>query len=102
MAGDYLNSSTRTLLQQKSRMISFRLSEEEFRTLKEVSAGQGFGSLSDLVRTAVQEMISSRPGPGLPATHNTVQSLIARIGTLERDLKELVNCSNAAPRCGAE
>jgi hypothetical protein len=72
-------------------MISFRVSEEEFRTLREVCLGEGFGSFSDLVRTAVEELVSNRSQRGPTAITGAVQELVARVDALDRDLKQLIN-----------
>jgi hypothetical protein len=72
-------------------MISFRVSEEEFRLLREVCLGEGFGSCSDLVRTAVQELISNRSQGGPTAVAGAVQNLITRVDVLDQNLKELMN-----------
>ena len=71
-------------------MISFRVSEDEFRTLREVCLGEGFGSFSDLVRTAVEELISNRAQRGPAAVAGAVQNLITRVDDLDRNLKELM------------
>lgn len=78
-------------------MISFRVSEEEFRTLREVCLGEGFGSFSDLVRTAVQELVANRSQRDPTAVAGAVQNLVARVDALDQDLKELItNWSSTA------
>jgi hypothetical protein len=72
-------------------MISFRVSEEEFRTLKEICLGEGFGSFSDLVRTAIQELVANRAQRGPTAVAGAVQTLITRVDALDQNLKELMN-----------
>ena len=79
-------------------MISFRVSEDEFRTLREVCLGEGFGSFSDLVRTAVEELISNRAQRGPAAVAGAVQNLITRVDDLDRNLKELMNNWNSMAR----
>jgi len=71
-------------------MISFRVSEKEFQTLTEMCLSQGFQSYSDLVRTAVQELLSNRAGLGPAAVQSAVEILTRRIDSLDRDLKELI------------
>ena len=72
-------------------MISFRVSEEEFRTLREVCLGEGFNSVSELVRAAVQELIANRAQQGPKAVAGAVQTLITRVDALDQNLKELMN-----------
>jgi hypothetical protein len=79
-------------------MISFRVSEDEFRTLREVCLGEGFGSFSDLVRTAVEELISNRAQRGPAAVAGAVQNLITRVDDLDRNLKELMTNWNSMAR----
>ena len=79
-------------------MISFRVSEDEFRTLREVCLGEGFGSFSDLVRTAVEELISNRAQRGPAAVAGAVQNLITRVDDLDRHLKELMTNWNSMAR----
>ena len=79
------------------------MSEEEFRTLKEICLGEGFGSFSDLVRTAVQELVENRAQRGPTAVAGAVQNLITRVNALDQNLKELMNnwtsiAVNGAPR----
>jgi hypothetical protein len=72
-------------------MVSFRVSEEEFRTLTEMCLSQGFQGYSDLVRTAVHELQSNRAGLGPAAVQSAVESLTRRIDSLDHHLKELIS-----------
>ena len=67
------------------------MSEEEFRTLKKICSGEGFGSFSDLVRTAVQELVENRAQRGPTAVAGAVQNLITRVDALDQNLKQLMN-----------
>jgi hypothetical protein len=89
------------LFNHKTRMISFRVSEEEFRTLKEICLSEGFGSFSDLVRTAVQELVANRAQRGPTAVAGAVQTLITRVDALDQNLKELMNNWTSIPVNGA-
>ncbi len=44
----------------RTRLVNFRLSEDEYKTLKDISAASGARSVSDYARAAVLS------GPGLP------------------------------------
>lgn len=50
-----------TLINKRNRMVSIRLSDEEFRKLHEVCATLGARSISDLARDAMHRMM--RDGP---------------------------------------
>lgn len=47
------------VLQNRTRIVSFRVTEEEFQALKEFSAAHGIRSISELARCALQEYVSS-------------------------------------------
>jgi hypothetical protein len=49
---------------RRSKMISFRLSHEEYQTLQEACMTQGVRSISDLARTAMQKLIAPNGHPG--------------------------------------
>ncbi len=72
-------------------MIRFRVSEGEFRTLREVCLGERFNSVSELVRAAIQELVANRAQRGPTAVAGAVQNLITRVDALDQNLKELMN-----------
>ena len=47
---------------RKSKMISFRLSPDEFQRIKELCATHGLRSISDLARVALLKLIASENG----------------------------------------
>jgi len=67
-------------------MISCRVSDEEFRTLRQVCGDLGFASFSHLIRTAVQELLLNRSGRGSTAVSYAVEQLSTRVDALEADL----------------
>ena len=75
-------------------MISCRISEENFRILREICLDGRFVSLSDLVRTAVEELVlKQRSEYSITAIHSAVETLSTRIEVMDRDLKELISSS---------
>lgn len=72
-------------------MVSFRVSDDEFRSLTDVCLSGGFPSYSDLVRTAVHELLSNRAGLGLSGVQGAVENLSKRIDLLESDLKDVIH-----------
>lgn len=72
---------------RKSKMISFRLSPEEYQRLRETCELQGVRSLSDLARTAMQELIASgwQPAP----LSDEVRDLRNRVRTLSLQMDRL-------------
>ena len=53
-------------------------------------ATEGFASLSDLTRTAIQEFIANRSSDSPTAFEREVNRLNALVDKLDRDLKEIV------------
>lgn len=82
------------MLKPKTRLISVRITEDELCVYREICAFQGFGSFSDLVRTAIQELAANRNGLGPKAIQTAVNELSTRINELDQDLKELLAPSN--------
>ena len=68
-------------------MISFRLSPEEYHRLRETCELQGIRSLSDLARTAMQELIASGWQP-VPLS-DEVRDLRDRVRTLSLQMDRL-------------
>ena len=72
---------------RKSKMISFRLSPEEYQTLKDTCELQGVRSISDLARTAMQKLIASGWQP-VPLS-DEVRELRNRVRMLSLQLDQL-------------
>ena len=72
----------------RTRVVYFRISEEEFGKLNQLCEAQGARSLSDLARTAMQDMLGQANG------QPTANMVATKLETLERMLAEL----NAALR----
>jgi len=73
------------LTSRRSKMVSIRLSHDEFRRLRELCAASGARSLSDLARDAMHRfMISGSQGNG-----GVDQDLTARVSELDQRLSYL-------------
>jgi len=79
------------LLKSKTKLISVRVSEEELWAFRQICASQGFASLSDLTRTAIQEFIASRSANGQSPFEREVERLNAIVDKLDKGLKQLAN-----------
>jgi hypothetical protein len=77
------------LFKSKTKLISFRISEEELSTFRQVCASEGFASLSDLTRTAIQEFIATRSGGSPSGFERELGRLDALIEKLDRAVREL-------------
>ncbi|HVW84505.1 MAG TPA: hypothetical protein VHB50_07480 [Bryobacteraceae bacterium] len=65
---------------RRSKMVSFRLSPEEFAKFQEICASQGVRSLSDFARTAMQQLIAS---------NNLSDPLWHEVGQLREQIRAL-------------
>jgi len=77
------------VLRRRCRMVSFRLSEQEYQHLITLCTERGARSLSDLARDAMQGLLitEDHKGNGL---RTEVEKLTGRIEEFERELKRLV------------
>jgi hypothetical protein len=73
----------------KTKLISVRVSEEDFSIFRQICDSHGFVTFSDLVRTAIQELISNRSGPNPSPIHSAMLELSTRMDKLCRDFDEL-------------
>lgn len=82
-----------TLINKRNRMVSIRLSDDEFRKLHEVCASTGARSISDLAREAMHRMIPAgqfREGNG-DEVHERLQSLDERLTELQREVARVAS-----------
>jgi hypothetical protein len=71
---------------RRSRMVSFRLSPDEYARLQSVCSAQGIRSLSDLARTAMQRLIES-PSDEIGDLRNQMKSLAQKLDRISRVLE---------------
>ncbi len=77
-----------TVLKRRSKMVSFRLSEEEYEGLKHICIAVGARSLSDIARDAVQRLLgnsteaTSEGDVGLRRLHERVDALASEVKRL--------------------
>lgn len=70
-------------------MVTFRLSEEEFHSFRNLCISEGFGSFSELIRAAVQQLIASRDKKTAEDLRAAMERLNARVEEVGRDVKQL-------------
>ncbi len=76
-----------TVFKRRTRMVNFRLSEDEYRDLRNVCIANGSRSVSDFARDAVCQMIA---GNGSSShAELSVHDLHARFEDLDREVKRL-------------
>jgi Arc/MetJ-type ribon-helix-helix transcriptional regulator len=76
-----------TVLKPRSRMISVRLSEDEYSSLQQLCEATGARSVSDLTRDAVRALMQSSAPPRMSSTD--VEEFRAQIAKLNRKVDEL-------------
>jgi hypothetical protein len=72
-----------TVFKPRTRVVYFRISEDEFSQLNHLCQQQGLRSLSDMARGAMQELLGQNSGREMPA------GMTSRLDTLERILTDL-------------
>ena len=76
-----------TVLKPRSKMISVRLSEDEYSALQQLCAVTGARSVSDLTRDAVRALMQSCSQP--VSSRSEAEEFRAQIASLSRKLDEL-------------
>ena len=71
----------------RTKLVNFRLSEEEFDDLRQVCGSLGARSISDFARTAV---LSKFKQAGEPALENRLVEMNSKVGELESNLASLM------------
>lgn len=80
-----------SILKPRTRVVYFRVSEEEFLRLTDLCPVHGARSISELVRSAVQEMLH-QPQSGEPdgrAVAERLEAIDRTIAEMNRNLKQL-------------
>jgi len=77
-----------SVLKRRSRMISFRVSEDEYAGLKNLCINRGARSVSDMARDAVHRLIAIQTWPN-NQLETVVQVLQGRIEALDSEVKRL-------------
>ena len=73
-----------TLFSKRNRMVSIRLSDDEFRKLHEVCVARGARSISDLARDAMHRMIA-----GTDEKDDRLGEVRERLSSLEAEVARL-------------
>jgi hypothetical protein len=73
----------------KCRMISIRLSDEEYTGLKTLCVERGARSVSELAREAMNRALKLTPGESGPGIDLRIQDLQSQLNLLDRRLTEV-------------
>jgi hypothetical protein len=86
-----------TFLKRRTKLVSFRLSEEEYEQLNRACIAAGARSISDFARTALQHTVSIEGGFHLTDNRygNGTQELIETMKDLSRRVGQLVGLAQA-------
>jgi|SRR5690348_12857562 transcriptional regulator GlxA family with amidase domain len=85
-----------TVLKRRSRMVSFRLSDEEYEGLKHICIAVGARSLSDVARDAVHRLLGSAAEPKTN-WESQLAALSGRMDALDREVKRLISLMEQSP-----
>ena len=82
------------ILKRRNRMISFRLSEDEYTSLRSLCESEGARSVSDLARDAVHRLIQKESETQVEAT---LRALAGRMDTLDLQVQQLTIAVDQVP-----
>jgi Arc/MetJ-type ribon-helix-helix transcriptional regulator len=85
-----------TVLKTRSRMVSVRLSEDEYLAFRELCSSTGARSVSDLTRDAMRALLSGTTREEI--LHNRMNEFRDQMDTLGRMIEELVEKFAAAEK----
>ncbi|HWR52725.1 MAG TPA: hypothetical protein VN428_16565 [Bryobacteraceae bacterium] len=80
---------------RKSRMISFRLSEDEYEALKGSCSQSGARSVSDLARSAMHEFLGNGRNQSDRTFQSELERLNGRVSMLDRAVERLAQLVSA-------
>src|SRR5882724_10155552 len=83
-----------SMLTRRTRVVSFRLSEEEYKDLVTLCATQGSRNLSDFARLATFSQFANNSTNGQA---DTVQQIYRKLGALDREVKRLAQLLDEPP-----
>ena len=75
------------VLRRRTRIVSFRISEEEYQDLVNLCAMRQARSLSDFARLATFSQFEAKTATGRP--ENTLREIYRKLGALDREVKRL-------------
>ena len=75
------------MLRRRTRIVSFRISEEEYQDLVNLCAMRQARSLSDFARLATFSQFESKSQTNKP--ENTLREIYRKLGALDREVKRL-------------
>jgi predicted DNA-binding protein len=83
------------VLKRKSRMISLRLSDEEYESLRSLYRLHGSRSVSEFARNAMQKVIGESVSPGGNTLESRIVDLDSKMNSLDHEVARLVHLIEA-------
>jgi Arc/MetJ-type ribon-helix-helix transcriptional regulator len=77
------------VMKRRAKMVSIRLSDDEYQRLKEMTQAQGARSVSDVARSAMQLMLSAHDAGSDGSIESRVRELDGRVTVLKREVQRL-------------
>lgn len=90
-----------SVLRPRTRVVYFRVSEEEFRQFNDLCQMRGERSLSDLARAAMYQMLQNNGKGGEQEMAQKIKELDATIAELYRELKKYLPAGKPAGKKAA-
>jgi hypothetical protein len=84
-----------TVFRKRTRVVSFRVSEEEYEELLGLSQASGAHSVSDFARLAASHSLGETDGRGLNAMQAKMRELRGQIDQLDSEVKRLTHSGQA-------
>jgi hypothetical protein len=78
-----------SIIKPKNKMISFRLSDQEYDELRSVCESQGVRSLSDFARLAIEKLIAGGEVGTETGLQSRIEALNSRVQVLDRAVERL-------------
>ncbi len=90
-----------SVLCPRNRLVNFRLSEEEFETLKSSCSSHGARSISDFARSSVLRRLEETPGvASVPHQLARLDHKVSELGSRVGELVQLLEMGQDAERAG--
>ena len=87
-----------SVLRPRTRVVYFRVSEDEFRRFHDLCQLRGERSLSDLARSAMYQMLQNNGKSEEQEMAQKIKELDATIAELNRELRKFLPAGKAAAR----
>ena len=86
------------LCDRRSRRVVFRLSEEDYKRIQEMSTATGAGTVSELVRTAIHQWVESGAGRVDNQLEPWIEAVEERLSYISSQVERLSSTPSAIHR----